>query len=172
MTLNGLIPFRKQRRDRQEVPVRRSDLGFSDWPQEMNRLFDQLMPSFFRSPQALWDMDLIDGAFQPQVDIKETKKEIRVTVELPGVDERDVDVRLDGDTLTIRGEKREDFQETKEGWSHSECRYGSFLRAVPLGSEIDLDGVTARFKNGVLKVTLPKARSKAQDLHRIPVTTG
>jgi len=138
----------------------------------MNRLFDEFVAGApergdtrLTFPGGTWD-------FLPDVDVAETGKEMRVTVELPGVDEKDLDVRLDGDTLTIRGEKREETSERDGKWTHSECCYGSFVRSVPLGAEVDAGRVDATFKKGVLKIRLPKMKTSARDQGRIKVKAG
>jgi HSP20 family protein len=108
--------------------------------------------------------------FAPQVDISETEMEYRVTAELPGLEEKDFDVSLDGDLLTLKGEKKVEREEKGEGFSHVEISSGSFHRAFRLPVEVKADGVKAAFKNGVLTVTLPKADpARARE---IPITAS
>jgi HSP20 family protein len=97
------------------------------------------------------------------VEVAETDKDIRVTAELPGLEEKDVEVTLDDDVLTLRGEKRAESEDKERQFS--ERFYGQFERRIPLGVEVQEDKVEARFRNGVLTITMPKterAQSKAK----------
>jgi HSP20 family protein len=106
-------------------------------------------------------MNLVDrrlGSWMPQADVSETAKEVRVTVELPGMEEKDLEVSFLDGALTIKGEKNEEHEEEKGDVYRSERRYGRFERTIPLPAEVDVDNVKASFKKGVLKITLPKTR--------------
>ena len=93
------------------------------------------------------------------MDVRETAKQYAVTAELPGMDEGDIEVELKGNMLTIKGEKKEEREETEEGDYHlTERRYGSFQRSFTVPPGVDPSGVTASFKKGVLTVTLPKTK--------------
>jgi len=105
----------------------------------------------------------------PEIDVKETEKEMRVSAELPGMEEKDVEVLLDSDSLTIRGEKKHEEEEKGEGYYRSERRYGSFCRVIPLTSEVESDKVEAKFKNGVLTVTIPKTEKARADVKKITI---
>jgi HSP20 family protein len=106
-----------------------------------------------------------NGQFLPQIDLSETGKEVRVTAELPGLEERDVEVTLGSNMLTIKGEKKEEQEEEKGDYYHSERSYGYFQRAVQLPEGMDTDHAKATFKKGVLKVTIPK-KPEAQSTRR------
>jgi|PlaIllAssembly_1097288.scaffolds.fasta_scaffold04134_3 HSP20 family protein len=105
----------------------------------------------------------------PEIDVKETEKEMRVSAELPGMEEKDVEVLLDSDSLTIRGEKKHEEEEKGESYYRSERRYGSFCRVIPLTSEVESDKVEAKFKNGVLTVTIPKTEKARADVKKITI---
>lgn len=173
MAMKDLIPFRARRRGSQ-VPAAREPVAYDPFLRlhdEIHRLFEHWLPDF-RMPGAALAGASRTWGFMPDVDVRETRKEIEVTAELPGVDQKDLDVRLDGNTLVIRGEKREE-RSTQEGeWTHSERSYGSFLRSIPLGVEIDPEHVQATFKKGVLRITLPKRHAGDRDPGRIPVKAG
>ena len=109
-------------------------------------------------------------AFAPKLDVKETDEEYVVSVELPGVEEKDFDVSLEDQVLTIRGEKKSEHTEEKAGYRHVETVAGSFERRLALPAEVDADAVKARFKNGVLRVTVPKTPQVQP--RTIPVTTA
>ena len=96
------------------------------------------------------------GGYLPEADYAETDKEIIVTAELPGVDQKDVEVSLADDVLTIRGEKKSQRDEKKEHYQFAERAYGVFERSITVPRGIDASKVEAKFDKGVLKVTLPK----------------
>ncbi len=103
----------------------------------------------------------------PSIDVKETDKSVEVEAELPGVDEKDVQVTFDDGVLTIKGEKKTEKEETKAGYHVSERSYGSFLRTLDLPTDIDAEKISAKCVKGVLKITLPKlaeAKSKAKKI--------
>lgn len=138
------------------VPVRRApDHPFFSLQREMNDLFERMFEGFDLAPVE-WPGSTL-GAFAPRVDVAETEKEVQVSAELPGIEEKDVEVTLSDGALTIRGERREEKEEKEKDWYRREQSYGSFHRTIALPSEIDPDKVEATFKKGVLKVTLPKA---------------
>jgi len=103
-------------------------------------------------------------------DVAETDEEVTVKVELPGIDPKDVQVDITGQTLTIRGEKRQDREEKQRSYQYVERRFGSFHRSVPLPASVNAEKVDATFKNGVLTVSIPK-RADARP-KRIPVRTA
>ena len=173
MALTDLIPFRKTCRDGGPLPVRRAyGSVFTRLQEDMDRMFDGFLSGFPCGRGDLLRFRSGDWEFMPSVDVKESKGDVRITAELPGVDEKDLDVRLDGNTLTIRGEKREEKTEREGAWTRNECSYGSFSRSVPVGTEVDAARVKATFRKGVLKVTLPKAKAHAADTGCIEVKPG
>ena len=92
----------------------------------------------------------------PSVDVSETQKNVIVKAELPGMDAKDVDLSIEKGTLVIRGEKKQESEEKDENYHRVERSYGSFHRSIPLPCKCDPDKVKAKYKNGVLTVTLPK----------------
>ncbi len=92
----------------------------------------------------------------PNVDMLDKKNEIVVKAQIPGVEKEDVDLTITRDAVTIKGEIKKEEEEKKNDYYCSECTYGSFLRTIPLPTEIDTSKAKASFKNGVLKLTLPK----------------
>lgn len=105
----------------------------------------------------------------PRMDVTETESAIEVSVELPGIDQKDVDVSLTNSALTIKGEKKSEQEESKKGYHLLERSYGSFYRSIPLPSGVDEDKVAAQFKNGVLTVTLPKTEEALPRVRKIEV---
>jgi HSP20 family protein len=107
-----------------------------------------------------WFGRSMGGVLAPRVDVAEDERTVTLTAELPGVSEADVDVALEGDQLTIRGEKRSEHENKKEQENFRlhrvERSYGAFQRTITLPYSVDPDQVTAEFRDGVLKITLPK----------------
>ncbi len=128
--------------------------GVSSLQQEMNRLFDDMFDGWGLAPFRGMEAQL--AAYQPSIDVSETAKAIKVRAELPGMDEKDVNITLDEDALTISGDKKEEHKEEDEQNYARETIYGSFQRVVPLSCKVDADHVSATFKRGVLKVNIPK----------------
>jgi HSP20 family protein len=117
---------------------------------EMDRLFDRFFEAPWAEPPAL-------GDWTPALDMTEGKDAVIVKAELPGVDAKDVSVSLEGEMLTIKGEKEQKKEETDERQHRVERSWGAFMRSVRLPAPVDGSKVTATFKNGVITVTLPKA---------------
>ncbi len=166
MSVRDLIPW--SRSSNRTPAVYRDADPFMALHREVNRLFDDVfrgfdVPSFGRfgswpsSRSSTWSVTW------PNVEIAESDKEFRVVAEVPGLEEKDVEVLLDDGVLTLRGERKSEVEDKDRQFS--ERFYGRFERRIPLGAEIEEDNVAANFKNGVLTVTLPKtarARSKAK----------
>lgn len=156
-----------QRSDEQEHPV-------YSLQREMNRIFDD----FFRTadfpvmggPSDLFPFDTFGRtAPGPRIDVQETDKELRISAELPGMTDKDIDLSLTKDRLTISGEKRQETEQNVKGWHCKERNYGAFKRVIPLPCEVDEDRCTASFKNGVLTVSLSKAPQAQATLKSIPI---
>ena len=128
----------------------------------MNRLFQDYAPR--------GEQDLTAGNFVPPVDIYEDEQGISVKAELPGVDPKDVDVRVENNTLTIKGERKFEKEEKEENFHRIERRYGSFVRSFTLPNTVDTDNVKADFENGVLMIRLSK-RAEAKP-KQIKVNVG
>ena len=133
-----------------------------DLQRDMNRVFDD----FFRG----FDLPQVFGRQSwPQIDVAETDTEYKVTAELPGMEEKDVELTLRDNVLTLSGEKRDELEEKNEGRYYAERFVGRFSRTVPLPVEVDADKVAAAFKNGVLTVVLPKSQQARETTKRIPI---
>ena len=167
MAVRDLIPWG---RTRSSVPSTMRDDEFSPFltlHREMNRLFDDVvrgfdagLPSVFGQGTALrW----------PSLEVTETDKEVKVMAELPGLDEKDVEVLIEDGLLTIKGEKRAEAED--QGRRFSERFYGRFARQFPVG-EFQEDKVQASFEHGVLTVTLPKSERAQAKAKRIPIGGG
>jgi HSP20 family protein len=115
-----------------------------------------------------------EGATAPKIDVSESKDGIEVAAELPGVDEKDIDVTLSNGVLTIRGEKKTERDETdkNKNWHVIERRYGSFSRTVTLPYDPDSAKVEAKFEKGVLRVRLPKPAEITKKEKKIAISAG
>jgi HSP20 family protein len=116
---------------------------------EMDRLWDE----YFGTGRRAFRME---EAWLPAVDISETGDKITVKAEIPGMEAKDIEISMVGDTLTIKGEKKAETEEKDENYHMVERSYGSFSRAVKLPAVVDAEKVEATYKNGVLTVVLPK----------------
>jgi HSP20 family protein len=122
---------------------------------EMNRLFDDVLRGA-AVPAMTGSQGDVGSFVNASMNVSETDKEVRITAELPGVTEQDIDVSLDDDVLTIRGEKKFERTDEKETFHFVECSYGTFQRSLRLPFPVDPEQVQAHFENGVLTVTVPK----------------
>jgi len=135
---------------------------FTALQEEMNRLFESFGPF-----PASWS-----GGAAPRLDVCETDKEVDIEAELPGVDEKDVQVTLENDALVIKGEKKAEKEETQKGYRMSERSYGSFYRAIAVPPGVDPQKVEATFSKGVLKIILPKPTGDEAKTRKIEVKTS
>ncbi len=160
-----------------KLPIQREKENFLDtgsgsfnrMRREMDRLFNELGRGFFQSPARLSMPDLgplwqrMERELEPVVDFVERPDRYEITAELPGMDEKNVEVRLAGGNLIVSGEKREEKEEKDANYYMSERRYGSFQRSFPLPDAIDPSKVTATFTKGVLTVALPKTEDAKKE---------
>ena len=109
------------------------------------------------------------GSFNPKIDMTEDEKSIKVTAELPGIEEKDIEVNLTKNILTVKGEKAQEKEEKGKESYYMERSYGSFQRSIQLPTEIQHDKIDANFKKGVLTITLPKAEIAIQEQKKIKV---
>ena len=164
MNVRDLVPW--VRGDRERSPVTRSDSisPVVSLHREMNRLFDDVFRGFdesrFFTGRGGW----------PSMDVEDTEKEYRVTAELPGLEERDVEVLLEDGLLTVRGEKK--LESENRNRTYSERFYGRFERQITLDRDVDEGAVGATFKNGILTVTVPKSVHAVERSKRIPINAG
>jgi HSP20 family protein len=151
MAMRDLIPWKRGR----DVSVRGGeDHPFLTLHREMNRLFDDAFRGFELTPfSSDRFFDRVGGNW-PSVEVSETDKEIKVTAELPGLEEKDVHVELANGVLAIAGEKRTETEDKDQRFS--ERSYGRFERRIAV-EDVDENNISAAFKNGVLTVTLPNA---------------
>ena len=135
----GIRPFR---------PFR----GLTELERTFEDVFERpfMMPSFYFRPDG-------ERGWMPAIDIYEKEDKYIVKAELPGMKEEDIDVSVVGDTLTIKGERKTEEEVKDEDYYRCERAYGSFMRSISLPSEVEADKIEAKYEDGVLEVSLPKA---------------
>ena len=119
----------------------------------MNRIFDDSFRGMNRPADDDW---ALGGTWAPLVDIYEREGNIELKAELPGIDPKDVDVRVENNVLTLRGERKVDREVNRESYHRVERTYGSFSRSFTLPSVVDTEKIKAEYRDGVLHLTLPK----------------
>jgi HSP20 family protein len=134
---------------------------------EMNRLFQEFNSGFDMAPWGGGEGAM--GTWMPRVNVSENEKEVVVSAELPGMEQKDIDVSLTRNTLTIKGEKKSETEEKDKNVFRRERVYGTFLRELELPTDVEPDKVDAEFKNGVLTVKLPKSKAAQQEVKKIAV---
>jgi len=164
--IGSLVPWA---RSRSGVAAREPEDIFTDLQREVNGIFDSMWRGF-GAPAVAGD----GGAarLQPTTDIAETDKEYEVTVELPGIDEKDVEVTLANGVLSIKGEKKFEREEKKKDYYLSERSFGSFQRSIRVPDGVDAEKVSAAFNKGVLTLKLPKLPEAQSATKKIAVKAG
>jgi len=149
---------------------------FESLRREIDRLFDDFHPFDFRLPstRSLFGHELpslrnAGWSVAPAMDLVEKDKEYEITAELPGIDEKNVEIKLSNHTLTIKGEKKEEKEEKDKDYYLSERRYGSFQRSFQVPEGVDADKIDASFTKGVLTVKLPKTAEAQKAEKKITV---
>lgn len=167
MALNDFRPFKKKG----QLAVRRQDdeHPFFALQHRMNRMFDDFFRGFDIEPFGRFAEE---GAFMPQMNINQDDKEIVVTAELPGVEEKDLDISITKDTLTIKGEKKTETEDKKKDYYRVERSYGSFSRSIAMPAGIDESKAEAELKKGVLKITILKTAQAQPQRKKIEVKGG
>ncbi len=162
------LPVRVEKTD-----VARSDADLWEPPvvelqKAVNRLFEEFFKGFDAMPgPALAEAGL--GSFSPHIDVSEDERRIEIVAELPGIDAKDVAVELNGDILTIKGEKKQEKERKSRHFYQVERSYGAFQRSFQLPCEVEADEVEARFRKGVLTIVLPKSRKVLENVHKIEI---
>jgi len=151
---------------------------FESLRREVDRLFEDFTMNPFRLPfrrpafdiEPFWQAESWIAA--PAVDLVEQEKAFELTAELPGLDEKNVEVKVVNGVLTIKGEKQEDKEEKNKDFHMRERRFGAFERALRIPETVDADKIEASFKKGVLTVTLPKTAEAQKPVKKIEVKGG
>jgi HSP20 family protein len=152
---------------------------FETLRREVDRLFDDFSGGAWRSPfgRSFFDIEPFrraEAAFGavPAIDVTETEKSYEITAELPGMEEKNIDVKLANGILTIRGEKQDEKEEKKKDYYLRERSFGSFERSFQVPDNVDTNKIDASFKKGVLTVMLPKSAEAQRAEKKIEVKGG
>lgn len=163
MAMRDLIPWGRQDTGAPALYRHEERSPLTSFRREMDRLFDD----FFRSP--LLGSGLAGSMAWPSLEVNETDKEVRITAELPGMSEKDVELTVEDGMLTLRGEKKSENEDRECGWS--ERFYGRFERRIMLPNGADEERCEANFRDGVLTVKMPKSEEASRG-RRIPINAG
>jgi len=157
------------------LPVQRSAspakvderMPFDSLRREIDRLFDDFRPFGWRLPSRMLGLDAprmsrLEWPVAPAMDVVEKEGAYEITAELPGLDEKNVEIKVSNHTLTIKGEKSEEKEDKQKDYHLSERRYGSFQRSFQLPEGVDVDKIDANFAKGLLTVRLPKSAEAKQ----------
>ena len=170
MTITDVVPWKwggLRRWGREEEPFGGFRQQMESLHREMDRVFESMAGDVFRGAAfpEVFGRDLV----APQIDETEDDKAFHVSVELPGMDEKDVHVTLADRLLTIRGEKKIDEKEEGKDYYRRERSYGSFRRTIELPGEVDESKIAASFKKGVLEIELPKTKEAQKKVRQIDI---
>lgn len=160
MQIKDLIPW--ARKDHAPEPKSEDHNPIAALQHEMNRVFEGFQNRF-------GDFDWPWGHGEAKSDVVETNDSIEVSIELPGMDMKDIEVSVTEDMLTVKGEKRIERQEEKKGYYLSERSYGAIYRTIPLPPGVDGEKADASFKNGVLTIKLPQTPEAKAKVKQIEV---
>lgn len=170
MGFYNLLPWSKRNISNQRGELSaeyRPDDSLRNLHHDINKLFDEFFgreenffPAAFSNLGPMAATSIFSQTY-PKLDFVETENEFRISAELPGLSDEDVELNVGQDLLTIRGEKKEEKVADDKGWYRMERQYGLFSRSIPLPPNVNVGGIEASMKNGVLTVNLPK---KAEEL--------
>ena len=163
-----------------KLPVKKSAVPaktatpFENLRREIDRLFDDFHPFDWRLPSKVLGVEVprisrAEWQVAPAIDLVEKDDAYEITAELPGLDEKNVEIKLSNHTLTIKGEKSEEKEDRQKDYYLSERRYGSFQRSFQLPEGVDADKIDANFAKGVLTVKLPKTAEAKKAEKKIAV---
>lgn len=185
MELKKLAPwnwFSKEEEQERSVPVhnipgdrRLATNDMASFPHSFEGLFNNFFGNAFKELTSAHGDHTPLGAYgllKPQVDLRAEGKKYVLTVEIPGVTEKDVTINITDNTMTITGEKKQEKETKKENYYRMERSYGSFQRVLSLPEDIERDNIEANFKNGVLTITMPRQQVIAQKSKPIAITSS
>lgn len=164
MQIKDFLPW--ARKDEVTEPNAEAEHPVATLQRQMERAFDGF---WSRMDRPFAGLDLPWGEGTPRSDVVETDDAVEVSIELPGMDQKDIEVSLTDDTLTIKGEKKVERKDEKRGYYISERSYGAVYRSIPLPPGADPEKAEATFRNGVLTVKLPQTAEARAKVKRVDV---
>ena len=166
MNMRELMPWA---RSREATPGQRAEHPLAAMQREMDRMFDVFWHGL---DLPMWGRGERVGMMTPRIDVRDAGDALIVNAELPGLEEKDVEITLSDTALLIRGEKKSERQEKETDYTYSERSFGAFERRIPLDASVESDRVSAVMSNGVLTVTLPKTPAATSKVRRIEIGSG
>jgi HSP20 family protein len=166
---------KEKEKETREVTPWRGPSGLTRLEREMDRMFGDFigrgwgprwLPSPWRWPTLRWPREM---EMAPAVDVYEEGDDVVVKAELPGLEKKDIEVTLSGNTMTLKGEKKKEEKVEEKDYIYSERSYGSFSRSFELPSEVQADKIKATFKEGILEIHLPKTEAAKKKAVRVQV---
>ena len=176
---NTKMPVKTEAKNVTPAPVAHEWQPLETLRREIDRLFDNFHHASWHLPisrtqfgtEPFWRRGL-GGNDLPAVDIVEKEKAYEITAELPGLDEKNIELKISNGVLTIKGEKQEEKETQKKDYYLHERSYGSFQRSFSVPDGVDVEKADARFKKGVLSVTMPKTPEAQKKEKKIPISAG
>ena len=134
---------------------------------DMNRMFDSLSPMRDEDMMQMQQM-----SFSPAAEMEETENAINLKVEIPGMESKDLDVQVTKEAVMISGERKSESKSEQNGMTRSEFRYGRFSRTIPLPTRVDNTNVKGDYKDGILKLEIPKAEDEKNKVTKVNIGSG
>lgn len=162
MKIKDLVPWTRFENPRQPVPNAVQEEAHHSLKRDINALVDKFV-------EKIGNLDLPWQDNEAKSDVVQAGDAVEISIELPGMDLADIDLSISGDMLVVKGEKKVERQEEKQGYFLSERAYGQIYRAIPLPPGLDTDAAKADLKNGVLTISIPQSAEARSSMKKISV---
>ena len=162
MKIKDLVPWTRSENPRQPVSNAEQEEAHHSLKRDINALVDKFV-------EKIGNLDLPWQDNEAKSDVVQAGDAVEISIELPGMDLADIDLSISGDMLVVKGEKKIERQEEKQGYFLSERAYGQIYRAIPLPPGLDTDAAKADLKNGVLTISIPKSAEARSSMKKISV---
>lgn len=162
MKINDLVPWPRSENPRQPEPNADQEEAHRSLKRDINALVDRFV-------EKIGNLDLPWQDNEAKSDVVQAGDAVEISIELPGMDLADIDLSISGDMLVVKGEKKVERQEEKQGYFLSERAYGQIYRAIPLPPSLDTDAAKADLKNGVLTISIPQSDEARSSMKKISV---
>ena len=162
MKIKDLVPWTRSENTRQPVPNADQEEAHHSLKRDINALVDKFV-------EKIGNLDLPWQDNEAKSDVVQAGDAVEISIELPGMDLADIDLSISGDMLVVKGEKKIERQEEKQGYFLSERAYGQIYRAIPLPPSLDTDAAKADLKNGVLTISIPQSDEARSSMKKISV---